>query len=128
MSNRRRIKLPVPFASEPMTARILPGRPDMSNYPQPGARNAYWCDDCHSYTVVVHRDAGVTPMFLACRATADCRGTSRSMMYPKDPWPAHIPEATYEWYLPDAKKLRKMDPAEQDHIMRGGLALREVTL
>jgi hypothetical protein len=99
----------------------------MDGYPQPGALNAYWCEDCRQYTVVVHRDAGVTPMFLGCRATPRCNGMGRSMMYAPQPWPDHVPTTpTHEWYLPSDRAVRHMEPEMRDHIERGGLELREV--
>lgn len=79
-----------------------------------GARNAYLCRVCERYTVVVHVDAGVTPMFLGCRASGiapgepgSCPGTASSTNYQPEPWPEAdrggrpIPEATWEWYAAD---------------------------
>ena len=43
--------------------------------------NQYTCRDCKESTVTVDVDEGVTPMFLACRATPDCKGTMASAMY-----------------------------------------------
>lgn len=50
-------------------------------------KNAYYCETCCGYIVVVHVDEGVTPMFLACRVLGDptdpantCKGRMRSMM------------------------------------------------
>lgn len=101
-----------------------------------GDKNAYFCEECGQYLVVVHVDAGVTPMFLACRATEGCQGTSRSMMYPPEPWPDFVPKTpTYEWYMPSnaavwaKRKLRYPDnPAYglAEHFLQGGLMLRKV--
>jgi hypothetical protein len=72
-----------------------------------GAKNAYFCDECKRYTVVIHVDAGVTPMFLACRATGtvgDCTGRAHSTNYQREPWPETdkagrpIPGAAWEWF------------------------------
>jgi hypothetical protein len=107
-------------------------------------KNAYYCEECRGYIVTIDRDEGVTPMFLACRvkgdpadASNDCKGTSRSMMYPPEPWPEKdgfgkaIPtEPTWEWYAPDSderKRLRRHDPGTFDHVDRGGLLLRPVS-
>lgn len=103
-----------------------------------GEKNAYYCEGCRSYTVVVHADDGVTPMFLACRAKGepdspenDCKGRSHSMMYPDEPWPEKdgngtpIPtEPTYEWYAPDEAEKRTLDAGMLDHVELGGLLLR----
>jgi hypothetical protein len=103
-----------------------------------GEKNAYWCDSCHGYVVTIDVDDGVTPMFLACRAKGeptdpgnDCRGTSRSMMYPDEPWPDQdgygnaIPtEPEWEWYRPTLKWARRQGAETLDHVNRGGLLLR----
>lgn len=114
----------------------------MADEPARPRKNAYYCEDCKGYIVTVDRDEGVTPMFLACRVKGDprdpandCEGTSRSMMYPHEPWPetdgfgTPIPtEPTWEWYAPTAKQLRRLarkEPATAEHVERGGLLLRE---
>jgi hypothetical protein len=103
-----------------------------------GDKNVYWCGECRGYMVVIHRDDGVTPMFLACRAKGeptdpenDCKGRSHSLMYPDQPWPERdgygtpIPtEPTYEWYAPDEREQRTLDPATREHVEMGGLLLR----
>lgn len=105
-----------------------------------GEKNAYFCDDCHGYIVTVDRDEGVTPMFLACRVKGeptdpenDCEGTSRSMMYPGEPWPEEdglghpIPtEPTWEWYTPEAEEILTLDVESVDHVRKGGLLLRQI--
>lgn len=97
-----------------------------------GAVNGYQCPDCNGLTIVVHRDAGVTPMFLACRAEgvdpreAKCKGQAVSLMYPEGEPPA--PPA-WEWFKPSAtqmKRYRREDPAMYDHVQRGGLELRKL--
>jgi hypothetical protein len=66
-----------------------------------GARNAWKCEVCGGYTVAVHRDEGVTPFMIACRATVGCPGQARSRFYPPEPWPDWVPPVAWEWYRPD---------------------------
>lgn len=101
-------------------------------------KNAYYCDQCKGYVVTLDVDDGVTPMFLACRVKGDptdpanaCKGTSRSMMYPDEPWPEKdgwgqpIPtEPGWEWYAPDADEVAKLDENTAEHVSKGGLLLR----
>jgi hypothetical protein len=94
------------------------------HYPGPGRHNAYRCDDCGAYTVVVHVDAGVTPMFLACRATESCRGRGVSLGYPSGPIPAHLLPARWEWYRPERGDRVLRDVALRQHVEQGGLVLR----
>ena len=96
-------------------------------------KNAYYCEDCKGYVVTIDVDQGVTPMFLRCRATPGCKGMSKSMMYPKEPWPAvdgfgaPIPtEPTYEWYRPGKRERRRLDADSRHHVGQGGLLLRPV--
>ena len=88
--------------------------------------NAYYCDQCLRYIVTIDTDAGVTPMFLACRATPGCTGRSVSMGYPKQPWPTEAPEPipTHEWYRPSAKWARRKGPEMLRHVQDGGLTIR----
>lgn len=99
--------------------------------------NAYYCDSCGGYIVTEDIDEGVTPMFLACRVLGDpsdpantCKGQSRSMMYPKRPWPEKdgngtpIPtEPAWEWFRPE--NLNGLTSGMCDHVKRGGLILRQ---
>ena len=100
-----------------------------------GAKNAYRCDECGRYTVVVHRDAGTTPMFLACRADGEltptsCPGRAVSMMYPAEPWPEGVPtEPAFEWVAPSKRRIlrvKRRRPLEAAHYERGGLELRRI--
>jgi hypothetical protein len=94
------------------------------HYPGSGRHNAYRCDDCGALTVVVHRDAGVTPMFLGCRATHGCRGRAVSLGYPSGPIPPSLLPARWEWYRPDRSDPISRDAAMRSHVEQGGLALR----
>jgi hypothetical protein len=100
-------------------------RDDLDGYPGPGARNAYRCKECGRYSVTVHVDQGVTPLFLRCLREG-CEGQSVSAMYPPEPWPKGLGEATHEWYRPDAKQMKKLTPGELQHVKQGGLLLREI--
>jgi hypothetical protein len=96
-----------------------------------GEINGWICRVCTLPTYVVHVDHGVTPMFLACRATGnleDCRGTAVSMMYPPPPYPDHVKSAVnFEWYKPDEREYRKLELDSIDHVDKGGLLLRPLT-
>ena len=77
-----------------------------------GQKNAYYCETCGLYTLTIHRDDGVTPMFLACRAAGDvetCQGRAVSMMYRDvDSAPAHVQrEPAWEWVRPKPKRWKR---------------------
>jgi hypothetical protein len=102
-------------------------------------KNAYYCAKCGGYVVTRDVDEGVTPMFLACRVKGeltdprnDCKGTSRSMMYPPEPWPDDHPAlangapATWEWYSPSEDERRGLNAETREHVNKGGLLLRRI--
>jgi hypothetical protein len=94
--------------------------------------NGWRCKECGAVTYAVHVDDGVTPMFLACRASGSveegCHGQGVSLMYPVPPAPAHVVEAVgWEWYQPTGRELRNLDANMRDHVERGGLMLRPLT-
>lgn len=92
-----------------------------------GRTNAYVCDQCGRYTVTIDRDEGVTPMFLACRATPECTGRAVSLGYPEGTVPDHIGAPAFEWYRPAERELRDLDAATFEHVARGGLLLRPIS-
>lgn len=122
MSNRRKLKSHRPA---PSRVRHMPSPPDLSGYPGPGDVNGYRCKTCGQITTTVHVDQGVTPMFLACRATEGCDGTAVSFGYqaPAD----RLPAPSFEWYRPTGRELARMSAAMVDHVAQGGLVLRPVT-
>ena len=84
--------------------------------------NYYKCQECSMGIFTVDREKGVTPMFLACRATPDCNGMMVSSGYPHDDWFSLTP-VKYEWYKPD---LDDIQGDEYEHVIRGGLLLRRL--
>lgn len=95
-----------------------------------GAINAWKCEKCGGLTVARHADEGVTPMFLACRASGrvgDCDGQAESMFYPAPPVPESVLEQLkWEWYRPSKRAIRKLEPAMRYHVEGGGLLLRRI--
>lgn len=98
-----------------------------------GRLNAYYCPECQGYIVTRDVDEGVTPMLLACRVKGDprdpandCKGTSRSMGYPRaETWP--IPRVpTWEWFRPEGEDYLALSEEMRDHVDRGGLHLRRI--
>lgn len=88
--------------------------------------NAYDCRACGSTTWVMHRDRGVTPSQLLCRATEGCDGWALSRWYRVPP--GH-PEPTHEWYRPEKAWVRRYDrryPGSLQHYENGGLFLRVI--
>lgn len=95
---------------------------------RPGAVNAWKCDDCGGLTVAVHVDEGTTPMFLGCRRTPGCKGRAVSSMYPEPPIPADVLGLlAWEWFMPSAKKIRRMEPEMREHCRQGGLVIRPLS-
>lgn len=82
-------------------------------------KNIYTCDQCHGHIVTVDVDDGVTPFMISCYAHPRCKGTMRSSGYRVFD---QTMAASHEWYRPAPVDVK---PAEVDHVLRGGLLLRE---
>jgi len=93
--------------------------------------NGWYCSTCGQVTVVVHVDAGVTPMFLACRATPGCAGVGQSLGYPPIiPSNEVLDTVAHEWAVPSRTQMKAWKRAGDpmyDHVARGGLVLRPLT-
>lgn len=85
-----------------------------------GLKNTYTCNVCHGKIVTEDVDRGVTPAFIACRATRYCLGTMASGFYRTDP----ATPTQGEWYRPRREALKDMTIAERRHVVDGGLVLR----
>lgn len=132
MGNRRKLRLASLNGNRVSTPSPMSGkRPgekvaDMLDTPGvAGAINAYVCNLCYRLTVVQHIDKGVTPKYMACQATRGCEGSSRTMNYPPDPPQKVVDAVRWEWYRPDLKEYRQLNPEIKQHILTGGLCLRE---
>lgn len=92
-----------------------------------GSINAWKCPTCRGLTVAVHVDQGVTPMFLACRATPRCQGRAVSAGYPSAPIPPSILAAVgFEWRaasMTELKRYRRENPPMYEHCRAGGLVI-----
>lgn len=88
-----------------------------------GRKNIYVCDKCFGHVVTVDVDDGTTPFGMNCRATFACTGAMRSSMYRVFD---QTMAAAFEWYRPTA--LQRLSPGEAEHVARGGLLIRPVTI
>lgn len=107
MQRRRPVSWPLPVEKDPP----LPT-------PEPARINQYVCRSCGGVITTIDRDAGTTPLMLACRATAGCDGTMFSSMYRVAPY--LTPE--WEWYKPEKLPTGEM----RQYIEMGGLLLRKI--
>lgn len=91
-----------------------------------GAINAWACPDCKKLTVVLHQDAGVTPMLLGCRMTEGCEGQAFSLGYPPNPPPRVVAAVRYVWYRPSKKEFDTMSKEMRQHVSAGGLVIAPI--
>jgi len=82
--------------------------------------NQYTCNTCNGTITTINRVEGVTPAFLACRATNGCMGRMSSHFYRV----TGSPEPTHEWFRPSLKNARRHGPEMFDHVKGGGLEIR----
>lgn len=88
--------------------------------------NAYDCSVCGRATWVTHRDRGVTPSHMLCRATPGCGGMAISRWYSVPP---DHPAPTHEWYRPTRAWVEQYDrdyPGSLGHYENCGLFLRVI--
>lgn len=92
-----------------------------------GKENGYRCETCKKTLVTINSDAGTTPVAIRCYSTDGCKGVSITMGYPPLKLkPPGLGAPTHEWYRPEQINDESEDE-EVDHLMHGGLLLREVT-
>lgn len=85
-------------------------------------KNIYTCDRCSGHIVTVDIDDGVTPFMIACEATQKCHGMMRSSMYRVFD---QTLKASHEWYRPSPATGGNLSAGALDHVMKGGLLLRQ---
>lgn len=96
-------------------------------WPASGRYNAYRCGSCERWTVVVHRDPGITPMLIRCKATIGCNGGAMSVGYPEGRTPKKFIDACkHEWYRPESDDPILNNEEMRTYIENGGVALREI--
>jgi transcription elongation factor Elf1 len=83
--------------------------------------NCYVCKHCGHITKTKDIDAGVTSMFFMCE---NCGANATSTFY-KNIAPNQQP--TQEWFRPTLEQVLKMDDEMQEHILKGGLAVRKIS-
>jgi hypothetical protein len=83
--------------------------------------NNYGCVSCGHITKTIDRDAGVTWFIHTCeKCGAEARSTFFKDLVPDRP-------ATQEFYRPTLDELYTMSPGMIDHVLQGGLAIRNIS-
>lgn len=84
--------------------------------------NFYVCPSGH-FIKTIDRHPGVTPMFIPCPI---CNSSAKSNFYTGG---ISGIKPTHEWYRPSLEECQKMRGKKEnllDHILMGGLELREI--
>lgn len=128
MSNRQKIAKVTPLGTEkhrrPEHIEAWCGQQRIDRAGHHGI-NAYHCDTCGMNTITIDVDPGVTPMFLACRRTPECKGRATSAGYPDVAPPPHLmAHLAWEWATPTERQFRNLGLDMQSHVDRGGLVLQ----
>lgn len=90
---------------------------------RPNRVNCYVCPRCKHITKTIDVDSGVTSFLHTCEK---CGSIARSTMY-NDIAPSQEP--TQEWYRPTLKevlKWRSKNTMMLEHILQGGLDVRNI--
>lgn len=88
-----------------------------------GKINKYCCASCNHAIVTRNRDSGVTPMFMKC-VNGKCKKEMASQFYMV---PQDLP-FTHEWYAPNDAEKATLKLEVLDHVQKGGLLLRKLSL
>lgn len=87
--------------------------------------DVYTCEDCGAEFYTQYIDKGVTPFTIACRS---CKGIAyhRSTVGLRE-WAKKdaVVLELHSWVRPTFEQLKKLSPGMQDHVLDGGLVLRE---
>lgn len=88
-------------------------------------RNVYMCPKCGKGFVSEDIDQGTTPFMVNC-LTDGCDGKAESFCYkaPAELLSRYNPAV--EFYKPTYQERKKMTHAMQQHVSKGGLAMRIV--
>ena len=100
-----------------------------------GSINWYVCPVCDGLTVTIHKDDGITPSRIDCRASGHvgkCAGQAASAWYPNAPLPLQRAYSVWAWYQPDIAMLKASDNPPDDatvtYLEQGGLLLQPVVM
>ena len=89
-----------------------------------GKINVYTCESCGSRIVTVDRHEGTTPFMIACEREG-CLGYAQSSFYRN---PERL-TPTKEWFRPSFfHRLCLRGAGQRDHVRRGGLLLRPISI
>lgn len=99
--------------------------------------NFYRCNECGAFLVTVDVDKGAVPEFLSCTGRGvsripNCKGRLCSAGYPEYAnWPEQVPRVpNVEWFRPgeyQSRQIKKKAPKLYQHIINGGLVMRQPT-
>ncbi len=95
----------------------------LSHVPGQNLINVYQCETCRGEIVTVDRAPGVTPLMVTCRADALCMGR----MFSKNYRVSQELVPTWEWYKPHHHELKTSSTGMREHVLAGGLLLREIS-
>lgn len=103
----------------------------VANVPTIGRMNVWVCEACGTQVLCVDRHPGVTPFMVSHHTLGnpDCGGSCQSRFYNgaiAAEVHARVGRPSHEWYRPSADQLEAETPYVRDHVLRGGLLVREV--
>lgn len=88
--------------------------------------DVYICDDCGAKFYTQYVDKGVTPFVIVCQSCKHGNAVHRETITLHE-WVKleAMGEKLHSWVRPTFEQFLKLPPATQDHILQGGLILRE---
>lgn len=87
--------------------------------------DVYTCADCGERFYTQYVDKGVTPFTVACRKCGGIARHDNTIRYSE--WKAleYAGKVLHSWMRPNLEQFLKLRPAAREHVLKGGLMLRE---
>lgn len=87
--------------------------------------DVYTCMDCGERFYTQYVDKGVTPFTVACRKCGGIARHDNTIRYSE--WRAleYAGKVLHSWMRPTLGQFLKLRPAAREHVLKGGLMLRE---
>lgn len=87
--------------------------------------DVYTCKDCGERFYTQYVDKGVTPFTVACRKCGGIAVHDNTIRYSEWKFLEFTGAVLHSWMRPNLEQFLKLRPAAQEHVLKGGLMLRE---
>lgn len=88
--------------------------------------DVYICDECGARFCTQYVDKGVTPFVIKCRSCEHGDAVHRKTLNVSQWIPLVLQgETCHDWVRPTLEQFLRLSPGAQEHVLQGGLMLKE---